>query len=86
MWFDVGRYDVRIVILMRLCWGCCIVGLRWWVVWMDVKLPHVGPCLFPVSLEDDCPFFVDDFDIGGSECHFTSCVAEFAHAKQVVGK
>ena len=72
MWFNAGWYDVRIAILMRLCWGCCIVGLRWRGVWMDVELPHFGPCLFPVSLEDDFSCFVDDFDIGGSECHCAS--------------
>jgi len=53
---------------------------------MDVESPHFGPCLFPVSLEDDCSFFVDDFDISGSECHCASCVAEFTHAEQVVGE
>ena len=53
---------------------------------MDVKSPHFGPCLFPVSLEDDCSCFVDDSDIGGSECHYASCVAEFTHAEQGVGE
>ncbi len=53
---------------------------------MDVELPHFGPCLFPVSLENDCTCFVNDFDVGVSEDHCASCIAEFDYAEQVVGK
>ena len=53
---------------------------------MDVELPHFGPCLFPVSLENDCFCFVDDFDVSVGENHCASCVAEFTHAEKIVGE
>ena len=53
---------------------------------MNVELPHVCPCLLPVSLENGCSGFVDNFDVGANEDYCASCVAEYSHAEQVVGE
>ncbi len=60
---------------MRLCRRC--YGI-------DVEPPHPGSCLFTEPLENDCPGFVDYFNVGPSEDNCASCIPESAHAEEVV--
>ncbi len=82
----VERDDVRLmrVIDMARAGVCSCMCLRRQCCGIDVEPPHPGSRLFTEPLENDCPSFVDYFNVGPGEDNSASCIAESAHAEEVV--
>ena len=78
--------DVRLmrVIDMARAGVCSCMCLRRRCYGIDVEPPHPGSRLFTEPLENDCPGFVDYFNVGPGEDNCASCIAESAHAEEVV--
>ncbi len=78
--------DVRLmrVIDMARAGVCSCMCLRRRCCGIDVEPPHPGSRLFTEPLENDCPGFVDYFNVGPGEDNCASCISELAHAEEVV--
>ncbi len=70
--------DVRLmrVIDMARAGVCSCMCFRWWCYGIDVEPPHPGSCLFTEPLENDCPGFVDYFNLSPGEDNCASCTSK----------